>query len=135
MSDEPAAWITYARDNLQVARLCLANGLFNPCLQNAQQAVEKALKAICASVGVPPKRTHSIEGLRNDLTAKGVVSLLEDEECELLDSVYLPSKYPLGSVLPDFEPDAEVASKCLEIAERALERAQRDIQNGGEDEH
>jgi len=28
----------------------------------------------------------------------------------LLDSVYLPSKYPLGSVLPHFDPDAEIAS-------------------------
>ena len=131
MNDEVEAWMRYAGDNLQVAKLCQENGLFNPSLQNSQQAVEKALKALCLLSGLSLKRTHSIESLRNDLTAKGVVALLDDEECELLDSVYLPSKYPLGSVLPHFDPDAEIASRCVRIAERVLEFAYRRVGNGG----
>jgi hypothetical protein len=42
---------------------------------------------------------------------------LAEEECELLDSIYLPSKYPLGSVLPDFEPDKQTCERCIAIAE------------------
>ena len=42
-----------------------------------------------------------------------------EEECDLLDSVYLPSKYPLGGALPDFDPDQTVCRQCLCIAERA----------------
>jgi len=40
------------------------------------------------------------------------------EECDLLDSIYLPSKYPLGGVLPDFEPDLNVCEQCMAIAEK-----------------
>ena len=40
------------------------------------------------------------------------------DECDLLDSIYLPSKYPLGGVLPDFEPDMEICTQCMAIAER-----------------
>lgn len=45
---------------------------------------------------------------------------LDDEECELLDSVYLPSKYPLGSALPDFDPTIAVCERCLGIARRVI---------------
>jgi len=37
-----------------------------------------------------------------------------------LDTIYLPSKYPLGSVLPAFEPDAQTAHHCLAIVDRVL---------------
>jgi len=42
----------------------------------------------------------------------------ETEKCELLDSIYLPSKYPLASILPDFEPDEQTCENCIAIAER-----------------
>jgi hypothetical protein len=38
-----------------------------------------------------------------------------------LDSIYLPSKYPLGSVLPDFEPDEQTCKRCIAIADRVKE--------------
>ncbi len=31
---------------------------------------------------------------------------------------YLPSKYPIGGVLPDFEPDMQTCVQCLAVAER-----------------
>jgi hypothetical protein len=34
----------------------------------------------------------------------------------LIDSIYLSSKYPFGSVLPDFEPDEKICLKCIDIA-------------------
>jgi hypothetical protein len=34
----------------------------------------------------------------------GLDPALTEDEADLLDTVYLPSKYPLGSVLPAFEP-------------------------------
>lgn len=40
MNDESRLWLQYAEENRRVAVLCFENGLFNPCLQNAQQAVE-----------------------------------------------------------------------------------------------
>ena len=60
MSDEAREWLSYARENLRVAVLALDSCLFNSCLQNAQQATEKALKAIGFARGLPLKKTHSI---------------------------------------------------------------------------
>jgi HEPN domain-containing protein len=45
MSAEGRRWLAYAQENRRAAIVCLESSLFNPCLQNAQQAVEKALKA------------------------------------------------------------------------------------------
>ena len=120
MNDDAAAWLRYARENYLTARLCLENKLFNPSIQNAQQAVEKALKALCLHVGLPIRKTHSIGGLRHDLLQARYVCPLDDDDCDLLDSVYLPSKYPLGAALPDFEPDETIAHRCLLIAQMVL---------------
>jgi len=125
MSDEAGTWLRYAEENLQSARLLLEHGLLNPCLQNAQQAVEKALKAILIARAVPLRRRHSIQELANLLAATGPPSGVTAEECNLLDAIYLPSKYPLGSALPDFEPDEEVCRQCVQIAERVAALARQ----------
>lgn len=57
MKDETRTWLGYAEENLQSARLLLENHLWNPCLQNAQQAVEKYLKALLNEYAIPLKRT------------------------------------------------------------------------------
>lgn len=64
------------------------------------------------------KRTHSIAELRNILRDNSIHLGLDDEECEFLDSIYLPSKYPLGSALPEFEPDNELCESGIDIAEK-----------------
>ncbi len=123
MSAEARQWLAYARENRQVAALSRNSGLFNPSLQNAQQAVEKALKAMGLVRGLPLKKTHSIGELRRGLLDIGLDPGLTEDEADLLDTIYLPSKYPLGSVLPAFEPDAQTAGKCLAIVDRVLAAA------------
>jgi len=39
------------------------------------------------------------------------------------DTNYLPSKYPLGSALPDFSPDVDLCRQCLELAEGVAAQA------------
>jgi len=85
--------------------------------------LKKSLKAVCLSMGLPLKKTHSIGELRNDLLRAGLVIGIEDDDCEFLDSIYLPSKYPLGSALPDFEPDSTIALRCLDLADRIIAEA------------
>jgi len=118
MKDETRTWLKYANENLQSAKLLLESALFNPCLQNIQQAVEKWLKALIVESSLKLKKTHSINELRNTLVAGGIGVDLTEDECDFLDSLYLPSKYPIGSVLPDFEPDMEICTQCMDIAER-----------------
>ena len=118
MKDETRKWLEYADENLKSAKVLLDNGLFNPCLQSAQQAVEKLLKAVLVEFSVKFKKTHSISELVMILAQSSLDIGLSEEECELLDSIYLPSKYPIGSVLPDFDPDDKICKTCIAIAER-----------------
>jgi HEPN domain-containing protein len=124
-SQDIAEWFNYARDNLQVAEMALDSGLFNPCLQNAQQTVEKELKAIRISRKMGLKRTHSITDLNVDLLAAGVDVQLSSADCELFDSIYVGSKYPDQSVLPNSPPDSATCRKCVELARRVLDSAER----------
>jgi HEPN domain-containing protein len=66
------------------------------------------------------KKTHSIGELRGDLLRANVDPGLTEDAADLLDTIYLPSKYPLGSVLPHFEPDAEMARRCVAVADGVL---------------
>lgn len=121
MRDETKRWLEYASENLESARVLLNSRLFNPCLQNAQQAVEKMLKAVLVEFSIKFRKTHSISELAVMLAKKHLKIELAEEECELLDSIYLPSKYPLGSALPDFEPDEQTCKNCIAIAEHVKE--------------
>jgi len=121
MKDETKRWLDYADENLKSAKLLLDNKLFNPCLQNAQQAVEKMLKAVLVEFSIKFKKTHSINELVMMLAENHLDINLVEEERELLDSIYLPSKYPLGGILPDFEPDEQICKSCIAIAERVKE--------------
>lgn len=120
MSDEARTWLKYAVENARTASLCVDDGLINPAIQNSQQAVEKSLKAICLHAGFLIERTHSISKLTTSLHAAGLDPGLTPDECDLFDIVYLPSKYPLEGLLPDYEPDEDLARQCLGIAERVL---------------
>jgi len=130
MNDESRLWLQYAEENRRVAVLCFESGLFNPCLQNAQQAVEKSLKALCLAIGLPLKKTHSIAELIADLRCAGIRLNFVEDDIDLLDSVYLPSKYPLGSVLPNFNPDNSLAQCCLALANSVLSEVQNRLETG-----
>jgi HEPN domain-containing protein len=121
MKGETKRWLEYADENLRSAKVLLDNGLFNPCLQNTQQAVEKMLKAMLLEFAIKFKKTHSINELVMTLAENDLDINLAEEDRELLDSIYLPSKYPLGSILPDFEPDEQICKNCIAIAERVKE--------------
>jgi HEPN domain-containing protein len=117
MNDEIRLWWQYAEDNKKSAEVLLAQSLFNPCIQNSQQAVEKYLKTVLLAKGLPLRRTHSIQELAQLLGEARVAIPLSPEDMDLLDAVYLPSKYPLGSALPDFIADNAICSKCLGFVE------------------
>lgn len=118
MKDETEQWLAYADENLRSARLLLQDHLLNPTLQNAQQAAEKAIKAILIERGAAIRKTHSIGELAGFLREFKVDLQISDEECELLDSIYLPSKYPLGSALPRFDPTPAFRLVIIGIADR-----------------
>ncbi len=118
MKDETKIWIKYSTENLDSANILLKSKLFNPCLQNVQQAVEKILKSVFIENDLPLKRTHDILELKNLLKVQNIKIDILDEDCDFLNTIYLPSKYPLGSVIPDYEPDNSICSKAIAIADK-----------------
>lgn len=124
MNDEARIWLDYSRENLESAQILLTSSLFNPCLQNAQQCVEKALKALMIEKSIPLKKTHSIAELKYILFQNGITINITEEECEFLDSIYLPSKYPLNSVLPYFMPDQHLCEQGIAIAKKVYKAVQ-----------
>lgn len=123
MKDETKKWLDYAEENLRSAKILLESNIYNPTLQNVQQAVEKTLKALCIEFDLKFRKTHSINELVTILAKHSFEVGIAPDECDLLDSIYLPSKYPLTSVLPDFEPDAKICKKCITIAENLQQTA------------
>jgi HEPN domain-containing protein len=128
MKDDSRAWLTYAGENLAAAEILLQQGLYNPCLQNVQQCVEKSLKALLFEKAHSQRKTHSIAELVRLLADHQIAIRLSEEDCDLLDSIYLPSKYPLAGVLPHFEPDASLCSQCLSLAEALIIQVQKNIE-------
>jgi HEPN domain-containing protein len=120
MREETKAWIKFAEENIDAASVLFESSLFNPCLQNIQQCVEKALKAIIIEKAIGLKKTHSISELNVLLSKNNVDINITEDECDLLDSIYLPTKYPVGGVLPDFEPDNQICMEAIEVANRVL---------------
>ncbi len=118
MKDETLTWITYADENFDVAILTLKHGHLNASLQNVQQAVEKYLKAILIEKNITLKRTHSIRELVGLLSVNGISVDINDDEQDLLDSIYIPSKYPVYSALPDAMPEPGICGEALKIVEK-----------------
>ena len=46
MKKDTEIWLQYAQENIQSAEILMESGIYNPSLQNAQQAIEKLLKAV-----------------------------------------------------------------------------------------
>ena len=120
MRDETKTWLRYAGENLESSKILLKSKLFNPCLQNVQQTVEKALKALLIEKAIRLKRTHDILEIKHLLLNNNIRVDLTDDDCDFLNSIYLPSKYPVGSVLAEYEPDAIICQDAINIAEKVL---------------
>jgi len=120
MQDESKSWLTYAEENLEAAKILFASELYNPCLHNVQQAVEKALKALIIEKSLSFKKTHNIFELKSLLEKNGTSIEISDDECDFIDSIYLPTKYPIGSALPYFYPDKEICKNSILLAERVI---------------
>ncbi|EGJ50961.1 HEPN domain protein [Desulfocurvibacter africanus subsp. africanus str. Walvis Bay] len=118
MNAEVRNWLAYAQENMAAARILLASSLFNACLQNVQLAVEKHLKAILLHNKKQLRKTHSIRELARGIRDCGIELDLEEDDIDFLDSIYLPSKYPLSSALPNYQPDQEICADSLAMAER-----------------
>jgi HEPN domain-containing protein len=95
VTDRHADWLAQARRDLDAARVLTREGLCEVACFHAQQAAEKALKAIYLVLG-EEAWGHSVEGLMRNLpeSRRPTEGLLT--EGERLDRHYVPARYPNG---------------------------------------
>lgn len=120
MSGLSERWLLFARHDLRMAELALAEGLWGQVCFHAQQCAEKAIKGWLQGRSRQTPRTHRMADLLalipDDLMGDLGPSLL------LLDRFYIPTRYP--DALPDADdaglPSAADAQDALELARLAL---------------
>jgi HEPN domain-containing protein len=96
MSAEAARWLQAAREELAVARHTADGGFHAPACFHAQQAAEKAVKALHYARGARAVLGRSVRQLVTRLEPREPsLDRLEDAAREL-DLLYIPSRYPNG---------------------------------------
>jgi HEPN domain-containing protein len=128
-SGSPADWLRYARSDLGLARIVRPDEvLFEGLCFHAQQAAEKALKAVLIAKGVPPPKTHNIRTLI-DLLPQDVIVPQEIEDTTSLSDYVVTSRYP-----GDFEPvNEEEHKETVRLAETIVLWAEKIIQKQKDD--
>ncbi|MCE2540180.1 MAG: HEPN domain-containing protein [Acidobacteria bacterium] len=116
--EEARRWLQAAEDDLRFARFAADGEFFAQACFFAQQAAEKAVKAVHYAGGARAILGHSVRGLIERLgkRAPEIAALLDD--ARQLDLYYVPTRYPNG--LEEGTP-AEAFSRTQ--AGRALESA------------
>jgi HEPN domain-containing protein len=92
-------WLAQAANDVAHARHAYHGGFYSQACYGAQQAVEKALKALLLHAGEDIGRTHSIVGLRKALRVAGVEipeEVLSLQTAQELTRLNIETRYPLG---------------------------------------
>ncbi len=122
----PLDWLRHAWSDLEIA-LMIRNSriLLEDLCFHAQQAAEKALKAVLISKSIPFPRTHNIRTLL-DLLPQDVMPPKEVKETASLTDYAVLSRYP-----GDLEPVTEEEyRKALGLAEIVVKWAEGVIKGG-----
>ena len=119
----PGRWLAYARSDLILARRDPEPGvLLESLCFHAQQAAEKALKALLVHHGVTPPRTHNLTVLLEKLPSGCTPP--EAERLKELTAYAVDARYPQGwgeVTGEDYREAVELAAATVEWAERLVE--------------
>jgi HEPN domain-containing protein len=129
---EGERWLRQADVDLGAARR-LADGFSALACFHAQQAAEKALKAILYASGERVVLGHSLAELGEAVERRRSDYGALRGEVAKLDRYYVPTRYPNGLPAggdPNEAFDAEDAAAAIETARRAIEHARALIAEG-----
>jgi len=128
MKKATKAWMDFAHRDLEAAKLLVdSEYVSNVVLFHAQQCVEKCLKALLEENGVPVPHIHSVVKLYSLVTEEAGISLTpHEDELDLVDAVYIDTRYPSGlGLLPSGFPTKEDAKEILGIAEKLYDETSK----------
>ncbi len=94
MDDKTSYWLEIAEYDLDTARAMLETGRYLYVGFMCHQAIEKALKAIVASIGDTPPRIHNLSKLAE---LSNIFYQLDDDKKDILDTLEplnIQARYP-----------------------------------------
>jgi HEPN domain-containing protein len=123
--DNPKGWLARAHSNLLLAESGQQRGVFleDLCFE-AQQAAEKALKAVCVFYKIEFPKTHSLITLTALLEQAGIQLPPDVQEADPLTSYAVQARYPDWD---EAVTDSEY-QRALTIAKNVVAWAEKMIQ-------
>jgi HEPN domain-containing protein len=118
--DDPREWLNRARSNLRLAALSAPDVYREELCYNAQQAAEKAIKAVFVELGKPFPFTHNLAQLLELLTEAGIEVPADVLSAKHLTRFAFEARYPGAGP----EVTSELYQQCLKIAEATLRWAE-----------
>lgn len=118
-------WLEFAQTDLRSCENNLNDEFVtNVVAFHAQQAVEKAFKALIEEKGIRISRIHNLTRLLA-LTESFLISPIDETELEVLDNVFTSSRYPgeiglLSTGKPSVKESEEIYHIALKIYEILL---------------
>jgi HEPN domain-containing protein len=106
--DDPREWLNRARSNLVYAKAKTRGVYYEDLCFQAQQAAEKAFKAVCLKYAIPFPRTHNLVDLIRLLEERGVSVPAPVRESGRLTDYAVEARYP-GPAEPVTEEEYNVA--------------------------
>ncbi|MBN2372413.1 HEPN domain-containing protein [bacterium] len=114
-------WIDQAKRDLDRARLDIQYEFFEWACFTLQQSAEKSAKALCLKLGIDTWG-HSITNIIKFLKEKIEISNELIESAQMLDTFYIPTRYPNGFSVgkPGDYYNRKIAMEALDAAEAIL---------------
>ena len=128
MKKGTTAWLDLAHRDLEASRLLVDREyVSNVVLFHAQQCVEKCLKALLEENDVLVPHIHSVVKLNSLVMEEAGISInLGEDELDLVDAVYIDTRYPSGlGLLSSGFPTKEDAREILVIAEKIYKKTSK----------
>ncbi|MBI5591195.1 MAG: HEPN domain-containing protein [Deltaproteobacteria bacterium] len=114
-------WLEFAKRDLEAAKFLVNSPyLANIVLFHSQQCIEKCLKAYLEESDIKIPKIHSVVKLYAMIPEDAKMSFnIKEDELDLVDLVYIDTRYPSGfGLLPSGFPTENDAEELLAIAEK-----------------
>lgn len=121
---EARRWFVQAQADLEIVNLLQSAGYYAAACFHAQQAAEKALKAVLFGQGSRVVWGHSVRELARQCEAHEVAFASVAGDAALLDQFYIPTRYPNGlpsPAVPSEAYSALQAGDAVSAARRIIE--------------
>ena len=121
MANRALDWLSEAEYDLETAAILLENGRYNAACFYAQQAAEKAVKAVLLSCNIW-RAGHSVLDLLRELSRHVEVPKRLLDAARVLDKHYIPTRYPnvFNSGAPHEYYTEEDARQAIQLAREVL---------------